>query len=78
MWLIFLVLCRTFICIHFNHVFFHTKGLVGVANAGPECFVVAIATNKNTEMGLLKSRLMALAGYVRESLTLLTTTQQQL
>jgi predicted regulator of Ras-like GTPase activity (Roadblock/LC7/MglB family) len=44
------------------------QGTVGVASAGPDCFVIAIATT-NVAPGLLKARLTACAGYVQEAFT---------
>ena len=44
------------------------KGLVGVASAGSDCYVVALAEPK-VEHGMLKARLTVLAAYVQEALS---------
>ena len=47
------------------------KGLIGVASAGSDCLVIAIADRNNTslkvEHGLMKSRLTAVAGYIQDT-----------
>lgn len=46
-------------------------GLIGVASAGPDCLVIAIADlnqiSQKVEHGLMKARLLAVAGYIRDS-----------
>mmetsp|Transcript_45662 Transcript_45662/g.55404 ORF Transcript_45662/g.55404 Transcript_45662/m.55404 type:complete len:157 (+) Transcript_45662:156-626(+) len=42
------------------------KGIVGVANAGSDCYVVVVAES-DVKYGLLKARVTALAEYVREA-----------
>lgn len=47
------------------------QGLIGVASAGPDCLVIAIADqnqiSQKVEHGMMKARLMAVAGYIREA-----------
>jgi predicted regulator of Ras-like GTPase activity (Roadblock/LC7/MglB family) len=44
-----------------------SEGVIGVASAGPQCFVMALA-DKTTLSGLLKSRVLACASHVQDSL----------
>lgn len=46
------------------------KGIVGVASCGVECFVIAVA-HPATPLGLIKSKLQALALHIHESFSTL-------
>lgn len=43
-----------------------SQGTIGVASAGPDCFVVALA-EQTVAPGLLKSRVLACAAHVQDS-----------
>lgn len=48
-----------------------SENTIGIASAGPECFVIAIA-DQDIEAGLLKARVTACAAHVKGSLMPLT------
>ena len=48
-----------------------SKGIIGVASAGPDCFVTAFA-DPTVPTGMLKARLTACAAHVQEAFTPLT------
>jgi predicted regulator of Ras-like GTPase activity (Roadblock/LC7/MglB family) len=48
-----------------------SHGTIGVASAGPECFVIALA-EETVASGLLKSRVLACGAHVQDSLMPMT------